>query len=121
MALKVSLTISPDQVLDVPAHAASATEEEIAALQPAIDAALAHNAGTTYPEAYVRIMYVRSMAEESFVFVNWYADEAARQNEEPGIKVYEYKVDTDNLPGNIYPAAYAYLKTLPEFEGATDC
>lgn len=101
MALKVSLTINPNRVPETP------DEEAITAAE--------------YPEAYARVLYVRSMAEESFVFVCWYADEAARTNGDEPVKVYEYMAETDNLPGNIYPAAYGYLKTLPEFAGAIDC
>lgn len=94
MALKVSLTI--------PAY--SPDEQEV-----------------VYPESYARIHYVRSMAQESFIFVCWYVNEEARINEQPPIKVYEYKADTAALTGDIYPAAYAYLKSLPEFTGAVDC
>lgn len=101
MALQVSLTIPPDRAPESP--------DEVAIPE------------SVYPEAYARIMYVRAMSQESFIFVNWYADQAARERGEQAVKIYEYQTDTTNLSGDVYPAAYAYLKTLPEFSGATDC
>jgi hypothetical protein len=101
MALQVSLTIPPDRVPESP--------DEVAIPE------------VVYPEAYARIIYVRAMAQESFIFVCWYADQAARERGEQAVKVYEYQTDTTSLAGDVYPAAYAYLKTLPEFSGATDC
>jgi len=121
MALQVSLTIPPTELLPVPSIPEGATEAEAAIIQQQINQATAHNMGDIYPQAYARIMYVRAAAEESFIFVNWYASAQARQNDEMPVHGYEYPVDTDNLPGNIYPAAYNYLKSLPEFAGATDC
>lgn len=101
MALKVHLSILPDSI--------PATPEELEANT------------RNYPESYVRVLYVRSMPAESFIFVCWYENEAARQAEADPIKVYEYKAPTAALTGDVYPAAYSYLKTLPEFEGAIDC
>ncbi len=101
MALKVSLTIPPNRIPETPDEVAEQAQE--------------------FPESYARILYVRSMAQDSFIFVCWYANEAARLAGEDAVKVYEYQTATASLPGDIYPAAYAYLKTLPEFAGATDC
>lgn len=121
MALQVSLTIPPNHIMLVPTIPEDATEEQAAAIQQEINQATAHNMGDVYPQSYARIMYVRAMSQESFIFVNWYADQAARERGEQAVKIYEYQTDTTNLPGDVYPAAYAYLKTLPEFSGATDC
>ena len=121
MALQVSLTIPPNEIKAVPTIPEGATEAEAAIIQDEINKATAHNMGDIYPQAYARVMIVRSMAEQSFIWVLWYANAEARQNDGQPVKSYEYPVDTDNLPGNIYPAAYTYLKSLPEFAGAVDC
>jgi len=121
MALQVSLNIPSDSTMPVPVIPEGATEAEAAALQAQIDAANQHNAGVTYPESYARILYVRSMPEETFIFVCWYENAASRQAGADPIKVYEYKAMTAALAGDVYPAAYSYLKTLPEFSGAIDC
>lgn len=101
MALQVSLTIPPNRVPETPDEVAIPAE--------------------VYPESYARILYVRALAQESFIFVCWYADQAARENNADPVKIYEYQTPTASLQGDVYPAAYAYLKTLPEFEGAIDC
>ena len=101
MALIVSLTIPPDRVPESPDEAAI----------PA----------TVYPESYARILVVRSHAQESFLVVVWYADQAAREQGLDPVYIKEFLAQTSALTGDVYPAAYAYLKTLPEFSGATDC
>lgn len=74
-----------------------------------------------YPAAYVRVFYVRATAQESYLLVCWYADADARERNDAPFKQLEYQVATSALVGDVYPAAYAYLKTLPEFAGAIDC
>lgn len=75
---------------------------------------------TVYPEAYARIMYVRAMQQETYIFVNWYADAAARERGDEPVKAFEYTAPTAQLTGDVYPAAYAWLKAQPEFAGALD-
>lgn len=74
----------------------------------------------TYPQAYARAYSIRAFAQESYILVTWYADEAARFANADPVKAYEYSTSTASLVGDIYPAAYAFLKTLPDFAGATD-
>lgn len=121
MALKVSLVIPPNEIKAIPSIPIDATEEEAALIQLEINKATAHNIGDVFPESYARIMYVRSMAEQSFIWVLWYASEAARVADELPIKSQEFIAETPSLTGDIYPAAYSFLKTLPEFSGAIDC
>jgi hypothetical protein len=85
-----------------------------------VDGAVVELPETTYPASYARVLFVRSFANESYVCVCWYADEAARFAGADPVKVYEYPVSTEALKGDVYPAAYAYLKGLPEFAGAVD-
>lgn len=75
----------------------------------------------TYPQAYARLYSVRAYAAETFLLVCWYADADARFANADPVKIMEFPpVPTTSLKGDIYPMAYAYLKTLPEFEGAVD-
>lgn len=74
----------------------------------------------TYPQAYARAYAIRAMSSESFILVTWYADEAARLANADPVKALEFTTTTASLKGDIYPAVYAYLKTLPEFAGAAD-
>lgn len=114
MALQVSLSIPPTRIPE--------TLEEIQSLFPDyVEGDPMPDLATVYPASYARIFYVRAMAQDSFIFVCWYADQAARERGDEPVKAYEYQTPTSNLVGDVYPAAYAYLKTLPEFSGAIDC
>lgn len=73
-----------------------------------------------YPAAYARLFSVRVFTGTSYLLVCWYADEAARFADAAPVKMWEYLVPTADLKGDVYPAAYAYLKTLEEFAGALD-
>lgn len=114
MALQVSLSIPFERIPE--------TVAEIQALFPDyVEGDPQPEYATTYPQSYARILYIRAQAAESFICVCWYTDQAAREQGEAPIKVQEVQVATTALVGDIYPAAYAYLKTLPEFAGAIDC
>lgn len=75
---------------------------------------------TTYEQSYARVYTVRSTSQDSYLLVCWYADEAARFANADPVKVFEFQTPTATLKGDVYPAAYAYLKTLPEFASASD-
>lgn len=100
MALQVSLTIHSTRVPENP-------DEVVAPLG-------------IYPEAYARIVAIRVHPQITYFVVVWHENQAARERDEQPVLVREFFADTTSLPGDVYPAAYAYLKTLPEFEGATD-
>lgn len=100
MALVVSLTLPSTTVL--------------------IDGAVVEVPETTYPTAYARVMVSRAQADTSYVCVCWYADEAARFAGADPVKVFEYSTKTSDLKGDYFPAVYSFLKTLPDFAGATD-
>lgn len=74
-----------------------------------------------YPESYARIIVIRAHVPVSYLVVGWYADKASREQDGPILTMREFVVPTNNLTGDLYTAAYNYLKTLPEFEGAQDC
>lgn len=75
---------------------------------------------TTYPNAYARVLNCAVDSRFSWVVVGIYADEAARWANVDPVKVESYIAATPSLTGDIYTAAYAFLKTLPEFAGAVD-
>lgn len=121
MALQVSFNIPAVSIVSVPVIPPEATEEQAAAIQLEIDAANAHNAGTTYPESYARISFIRVDAQTAYPLVAWYENQAARERGEAPLHLFEYGTATAGLVGDIYPAAYTWLKTLPDFSGAIDC
>lgn len=101
MALKVHLTLPP-------VRAAEAPDE-----QPV--------GGGEFPESYARILQVRADPTWCYLLVAWYTDEAARIEGADPIKLFEFGAPAEVLDGKAYSGAYAHLKTLPGFEGATDC
>lgn len=85
-----------------------------------IDGAVVEVPEITYPSAYARILVSRAHSDTSYVCVCWYADEAARFAGADPVKLYEYATKTSDLKGDYFPAVYTWLKTLPDFAGATD-
>ena len=85
-----------------------------------IDGAVVEVPEVTYPTAYARVLVSRAHSDKSYVCVCWYATEEARFAGLDPVKVYEFVTDTAALAGDYFPAVYAFLKTLPEFEGASD-
>lgn len=100
MALTHSLIIPSSKVPETP-------EEVIAPLEE-------------FPNAYARILVVRTTPQLTMPMVVWHEDQAARQRDDQPVLMKEFAVPTSEVSGDVYPAAYAYLKTLPEFEGALD-
>lgn len=74
----------------------------------------------TYPDAYSRILYVRFEKDTANIFVNTYADEAARMREDMPITQKEYPTPMPTVSGTVYGASYTYLKTLADFAGSID-
>jgi len=85
-----------------------------------VDGAVVEVPETTYPTAYARVLVSRAHSDTSYVCVCWYADEAARFAGADPVKVFEFVTPTSALVGDYFPTVYGYLKTLPEFVGATD-
>lgn len=76
--------------------------------------------GTEYPTAYSRIVVVRADKADAYVFVNTYADEAARHAEEAPIHQEEHVTTLASLSGDLFVKAYEFIKTCPGFEAAVD-
>lgn len=76
--------------------------------------------GTVYPECYVSLVTVVATLDEALVNVNYYADRASFENHAASLQLRSFQTDVDSLQGNVIPAAYAYLLTLPDFAGAIE-
>ena len=86
-----------------------------------VDGAVVEVPEVTYPAAYARLYMARAMSDSTYLLVCWYADAEARFANADPVKVFEFPpVKTADLKGDLYPAAYAWLKAQPEFAGATD-
>lgn len=77
------------------------------------------------PTSYHRILYVQiTTNRQNSIAVVSYVDDAARADEQSNILSQPYQkavtYETDYSENMTIATAYEYLKTLPEFEGATD-
>lgn len=74
---------------------------------------------------YHRILYVQiTTNRQNSIAVVSYVDNTARSDEQSNVLAQPYKkaitYETDYCENMTITTAYEYLKTLPEFEGATD-
>ncbi len=76
--------------------------------------------GYVFPESYARIVFSRVLKDQTFIFVNFYADRAARVDDKMPVLQKEYAVLTADLVGDIFPAMYSRLKSEPDFAGSID-
>lgn len=76
--------------------------------------------GQTYPDAYSRILFVRVEGSQACIFLNTYADQAAREREDMPIWQEQYVAQMVSVPTTIYAQAYSFVKDLPEYTGATE-
>lgn len=85
------------------------------------------NVGVSFDSAYAKVVSFKSRFTEEeeektvLVIVEFYASTKARQSNSQPVKDLDFKINLSDLQGNVLPAIYAYLKTLPEFSGAEDC
>ena len=78
--------------------------------------------GFGFPAAYARIVYSRAEKTTTWVLVQWFADQAAREEDKNPVKMWEYQAPTSAIP-DVAPAlvaSYDWLKMLPEFAGWID-
>lgn len=88
------------------------------ALQKRIETA----SGITLPVAYIKIENTTGNAETQSITVCVYADEAARTGGKEPVdqKYYSFECSVADDAPNFIKQGYEYLKTLPEYEQATD-
>ena len=74
--------------------------------------------GTFYPNGYVAIVSIIVLEDQSTVCVNWYPDASVYASGLPPVHQSGYLADTAQVLCNkdIYPAAYAFLLTQPDFQ-----
>ena len=85
-----------------------------------VDDAVVEVPEITYPTSYARVLVSRAMSDKSYICVCWYADQEARLAGTDPVKLQEFVTTTASLVGDYFPAVYSFLKTLPDFAGATD-
>jgi hypothetical protein len=71
-----------------------------------------------FPQSYARINHIIVTKDSFQIVVNFYADASARALN--ALPVLQKQYDCAPLPGDCLPAAYAYIKTLPDFAGWVD-
>lgn len=76
--------------------------------------------GTVYPACYIPLVNVIADPVDAVVTVNYYADKAAFEAGAAPLQLRSFQTATSDLSGNIIPAAYTYLLTLPDFAGAIE-
>lgn len=80
--------------------------------------------GAAFPTAYARVIFGRTFAETIVITVNFYADEQARRDDKAEFDQRHYECSQSGLTveagDHLHAPFYRYLKTLPEFAGATD-
>jgi hypothetical protein len=87
--------------------------------------------GVTFANAYTRINQVRTSQAlgsdgvtkiiNAEIIVQIYPDQTARNNGDPSMETQRLNTTMDkSSTDNFYSQSYTYLKTLPEWTGATD-
>jgi hypothetical protein len=76
--------------------------------------------GVNYPQAYSRIDATRVTSTEAGIGVLTYASFDDRASGTSPIWTDLFLTTYDIVAHDVFPASYAFLKTLPEFAGAID-
>ena len=76
--------------------------------------------GVNYPQAYSRILVTRCDKQEAFVYVCTYSSFEDRMAGANPVWTEEHATELATVSADVFPASYAFLKTLPEFAGAID-
>ena len=76
--------------------------------------------GVNYPQAYSRILVTRCDKDSAYVFVLTYASFDDRMAGANPVWTEEHATELATVSADVFPASYAFLKTLPEFAGAID-
>jgi hypothetical protein len=77
--------------------------------------------GIPAPQAYAKITNFFGNKDQIQVQVAVYYDEQARSNGSSTILEHAHYIAVEELQGDIIPAIYEVLKTLPQYENAEDC
>jgi hypothetical protein len=77
--------------------------------------------GVPAPQAYARITNFYGSKDQIQVQVAVYFDQVARENNMAVVLDHAHYIPMADLNGDIIPAIYSVLKTLPQYENAQDC
>jgi hypothetical protein len=76
--------------------------------------------GVPAPQAYAKITNFYGNKDQIQVQVSVYFDQSARENNMSVVLDHAHYIQMSDLTGDIIPAIYSVLKTLPQYEGAVD-
>jgi hypothetical protein len=77
--------------------------------------------GAPVTGAYLKVVAYNGNSYEIYChIVCFYSSDARNINAQP-VFTENKAIQLQNLSGDLLPAIYKYLKTLPEYEGAIDC
>lgn len=76
--------------------------------------------GVPAPQAYAKITNFNGNKDQIQVQIAVYFDQAARENNMSVVLDHAHYIQMSDLTGDIIPAIYSVLKTLPQYEGAVD-
>jgi hypothetical protein len=77
--------------------------------------------GVPAPEAYARITNFFGTKDNIQVQVAIHYDQAARESNMATVLEHAHYIAIEDLKGDLLPAIYGILKTMSQYEGATDC
>ena len=77
--------------------------------------------GVPAPEAYARITNFYGTKDQLQVQVAIYYNQDAREQNMATVRENAHYIAMEDLNGDLIPAIYEVLKTMAEYQGATDC
>ena len=77
--------------------------------------------GVPAPQAYARITNFFGTKDQIQVQVAIYYNEDARHQNMSTVKENAHYIAMEDLKGDLIPAIYEVLKTMADYQGATDC
>ena len=79
------------------------------------------NIGRSLTGCYLRVTRLDADKEWLRFSVEAHVDEAARRDGRVPVLSTSHAVLPSSIVGELFPALYGHLKTLPEYAGAVDC
>jgi hypothetical protein len=77
--------------------------------------------GVPAPQAYARITNFFGTKDNIQVQVAIHYNQAAREGNMATVLEHAHYIAVEDIKGDIIPAIYGVLKTMSQYEGATDC
>jgi len=77
--------------------------------------------GVPAPQAYARVTNFFGTKDNIQVQVAIHYNQAAREGNMATVLEHAHYIAVEDIKGDIIPAIYGVLKTMSQYEGATDC